>query len=85
MNDPTYNIVAIFSSEMKSVTVWKQNSVELISVEKFVLPALGHGHLSHIIIGDSTTTAPYGDRPPQTTVVKSDIGIMNLHEEMAKC
>ena len=51
---------------VKSVSVWEQDNVELISIEmpgvgvhavykppneKFVLPALGHGNLPHIVIG----------------------------------
>ena len=53
--------------KVKGVSVWKQDNVELISIEmprvvvhsvykapneKFVLPALGHGNLPHIVIGD---------------------------------
>ena len=52
---------------MKGVSVWEQDNVELISIEmpgvvvnsvykppneKFVLLALGHGNLPHIVIGD---------------------------------
>ena len=51
----------------KSVSVWDQDNVELISIEipgvvvqsvynllneKFVLPALGHGNILYIVIGD---------------------------------
>ena len=53
--------------KVKGVSVWEQDNVELISIEmpgvvihsvykppneKFVLPALGHGNLPHIVIGD---------------------------------
>ena len=53
--------------KVKGVSVWEQDNVELISIEmpgvvvhslykppneKFVLPALGHGNLHHIVIGD---------------------------------
>ena len=53
--------------KVKCVYVWEQDSVELILIEmpgvavhsvykppneKFVLPALGHGNLPHIVIGD---------------------------------
>ena len=53
--------------KVKDVSEWEQDNVELISSdmpgvvvhsvykppnEKFILPARGHGHLSHIVIGD---------------------------------
>ena len=53
--------------KVKSLSVWEQHHVELISIEmygvvvhsvykppseKFVLPALGYGNLLHIVIGD---------------------------------
>ena len=53
--------------KVKGVSVWEKDNVELISIgmpgvvvdsvyippnEKFVLPALGHGNLPHIVIGD---------------------------------
>ena len=56
--------------KVKSVSVWEQDNVELISIEmpgvvvhfvckppneKFVLLALGQGNVPHIVIGHSTT------------------------------
>ena len=56
--------------KVKGISVWEQDNVELISIEwhgvdvhsvykppnkKFVLPALGHGDLPHIVIGDSNS------------------------------
>ena len=53
--------------KVKGVSVWEQDNMELIIIEmpgvvvhsvykppneKFVLPALGHGNLPHIVIGD---------------------------------
>ena len=53
--------------KVKDISVWEQDNVELISIEMpgvvvhfvyippnemFVLPALGHGNLPHIVIGD---------------------------------
>ena len=53
--------------KVKGVSVWEQHNVELISIEmlgvvvhsvykapneKFVLQALGHGNIPHIVIGD---------------------------------
>ena len=65
LSDPTSSMVALISSEVKSVCVREQDNVELISIElpgvvvhsvykpqkeKFVLPALGHGNLPNIVI-----------------------------------
>ena len=64
---------------MKCVSVWEQGNVELISIEmpgevvhsmyippneKFVLPALEHGNLPHIVIGDFNSHITTWDIPP---------------------
>ena len=66
--------------KVKSVAVWEQDNVELISIgmpgvviyflykpqnDIFLLPALWHGHLSNMVIGDFNSTLP-----PQTTMEK---------------
>ena len=50
--------------QVKSVSGWEQDNVELRCMEKFVLPALGHGNLPHIVTGDfngHSTTWGYTD------------------------
>ena len=80
------SVILIRSNQkVKGVYVWEQDNVKLISIEmpgvvvhsvckppneKFVLPALGHENLSHIVIEASPATVPHGDTPTQNTMEK---------------
>ena len=79
------NVILIRSDlNVKCVSVWEKDNVELISIgmpgvvvhsvyklpyDECVLQALGHGNLPHIVIGDFNSHSPHRDTT-QTTMEK---------------